>query len=61
MSDPVPGLLELFVCPNCRAQLTWDYESSELVCSSPTCGLAYPVREGIPVFVIDEARPTREP
>lgn len=56
MSDLIPGLLDLFICPACRAQLAWDYESSELMCSSSRCGLAYPVREGIPVLVIDEAR-----
>ena len=61
MSDLVPEVLELLVCPNCRSRLTWDYEASELVCTSPDCGLAYPVRGGIPILVIDEARdPRRE-
>lgn len=50
----------MFVCPACRSQLSWDYEASELVCGSAACGLAYAVKEGIPVFVIDEARSTRE-
>jgi uncharacterized protein len=56
MNDLVPEVLDLLVCPNCRARLTWDYEASELVCTSPECGLAYPVRGGIPILVIDEAR-----
>lgn len=56
VGDPIPGLVDLFICPACHAQLAWDYESSELICSSSSCGLAYPVREGIPVLVIDEAR-----
>ena len=56
MSDLIPDVLELLVCPACRARLTWDYEASELVCTSPGCGLAYPVRGGIPILVLDEAR-----
>ena len=56
MSDLVPGVLELLVCPACHGQLTWAYEVSELVYTSPECGLAYPVRGGIPILVVDEAR-----
>lgn len=56
MSDLVPGVLELLVCPACHGQLTWAYEVSELVCTAPECGLAYPVRGGIPILVVDEAR-----
>ncbi|MFV0450894.1 MAG: Trm112 family protein [Propioniciclava sp.] len=60
MTDQGRGLLDLFVCPACRSPLTWDYEAAELVCSGPACGLAYPVREGIPMLVVDEARATSE-
>lgn len=56
MNDLVPGVLELLVCPACRGQLTWDYEAAELVCTAPGCGLAYPVRQGIPILVLDEGR-----
>ncbi len=56
MSDLVPGVLDLLVCPQCHAQLTWDYEASELVCSDASCGLAYAVRGGIPVLVVEDAR-----
>lgn len=56
MSDLIPGVLELLVCPACHAHLAWDYEASELLCTNPSCGLAYPVRGGIPILVIDEAR-----
>ncbi|MGH3411993.1 MAG: Trm112 family protein [Marmoricola sp.] len=47
-------LLELLVCPACRATLSVDEEAEELVCTG--CGLAYPVRDDIPVMLVDEAR-----
>jgi uncharacterized protein len=47
-------LLEIIVCPNCRAGLRVDDAASELVCTG--CGLAYPVRDNIPVLLVDEAR-----
>jgi len=49
-----PQLLEILVCPACRATLTADVAASELVCNG--CGLAYPVRDDIPVMLVDEAR-----
>jgi len=51
-----PQLLELIVCPACRADLAVDEAAEELVCSNPGCGLAYPVRHDIPVLLVDEAR-----
>lgn len=47
-------LLEIIVCPKCRAELRVDDAASELVCTG--CGLAYPVRDNIPVLLVDEAR-----
>jgi len=47
-------LLEIIVCPNCRSQLRVDDAASELVCTG--CGFAYPVRDNIPMLVVDEAR-----
>lgn len=47
-----PGLLEIIVCPACHADLR--LEGAELVCTG--CGLAYPVRDDIPVLLVDEAR-----
>jgi uncharacterized protein YbaR (Trm112 family) len=51
-----PSLLEILACPRCHAPLREDPTSSELVCTSAECGLAYPIRDGIPVLLIDEAR-----
>jgi uncharacterized protein len=49
-----PALLEIIVCPDCRGALAVDEEASELVCTY--CGLAYPVRDDIPVLLVAEAR-----
>ena len=49
-----PSLLEILACPNCRADLRVDDAASELVCTG--CGFAYPVRDDIPVLLVDEAR-----
>jgi uncharacterized protein len=50
-----PALLEILVCPDCRSTLEVDEQASELICTG--CGLAYPVRDDIPVLLVDEARP----
>ena len=49
-----PKLLELLVCPVSKAPLVYEKEKAELV--SPTAGLAYPIRDGIPVMLPEEAR-----
>jgi uncharacterized protein YbaR (Trm112 family) len=51
-----PELLEILACPNCHGALAVDHERDELICLAADCGLAYPVRHGIPVLLIDEAR-----
>lgn len=48
-------LLEILVCPKCKGPLTPRADPPELVC--PTCRLRYEVRDGIPILLIDEARP----
>jgi uncharacterized protein len=54
-------LLDILACPECHAPLRVDEEASELVCTSTTCGLAYPVRDDIPVLLVEEARRPGEP
>ncbi len=56
MTELPADVLEILVCPSCHTKLAWDYEASELLCTSAQCALAYPVRDGIPVLLIDEAR-----
>jgi len=54
------GLLQILVCPACRSRLVADVPASELICTNPDCALAYRVTEdGVPVLLVDEARPTR--
>ena len=49
-----PRMLEALVCPQTRATLSYDAERQELV--SKAAGLAFPIRGGIPVMLVDEAR-----
>lgn len=51
-----PRMLEALVCPQCQGRLTYDGTRNELV--SKAAHLAYPIRGGIPVLLIDEARAT---
>jgi len=51
-----PQLLTILACPQCRSPLRADEQAEELVCTSESCGLAYPVRDDIPVLLVDEAR-----
>ncbi len=50
------SLLDILACPACHAKLQVDDDAQELVCASSSCGLAYPVRDDIPVLLVDEAR-----
>jgi uncharacterized protein YbaR (Trm112 family) len=57
-SDIDPKLLEILVCPLTKAPLRYDRAAQELV--SEEAGLAYPIRDGIPIMLVDEARPLRD-
>lgn len=53
-----PKLLEILVCPVTRGQLEYDAAAGELI--SRKAGLAYPVRDGIPIMLEDEARSLKD-
>ncbi len=50
-----PKLLEILVCPISKRQLVYDREAGELI--SETARLAFPIRDGVPIMLVDEARP----
>jgi len=59
MTDPAPrafdtALLEILVCPRSKERLVFDEAAGELKCKAS--GLAYPVRDGIPIMLAEEAR-----
>jgi len=47
-------LLEILACPSCKGSVNYHKAQQELIC--PTCRLAYPIRDDIPVMLTDEAR-----
>jgi uncharacterized protein YbaR (Trm112 family) len=53
-AEPDPRLLEILVCPVCRGPLEYDRAKQELI--SRSARLAYPIRDGIPIMLPDEAR-----
>jgi len=54
-ANPVdPKLLEILVCPATKAPLVYDFERQELI--SRRAGLAYPIRDGVPIMLPEEAR-----
>jgi uncharacterized protein len=57
-SEVDPRLLEILVCPLTKAPLRYDRAAQELI--SVEAGLAYPIRDGIPIMLVDEARPLDE-
>ena len=52
--DVDPKLLEILVCPLTKGPLRYDRKNQELI--SDQAGLAYPIRDGIPIMLVDEAR-----
>ena len=53
-SDVDPRLLEILVCPLTKGPLSYDRDAQELI--SAQARLAYPIREGIPIMLVEEAR-----
>ena len=59
MSNEVdPKLLEILVCPLTKVPLRYDAKAGELL--SDQAGLAYPIKDGIPIMLIDEARKMKD-
>lgn len=54
MTDLDPRLLEMLVCPVTKQPLTYDREAQELI--SEAARLAFPIRDGIPIMLVEEAR-----
>ncbi len=57
-----PELLEILVCPKCKGELTAQRgpDGAETSLDCPACSLSYPVEDGIPVMLVEEARPLEE-
>lgn len=51
-----PELLEILRCPNCKSKVEIKPDQSGLKCVNPECSLLYPIRDEIPVMLIDEAK-----
>lgn len=58
MTDVDPSLLKILVCPVTKGPLEYDRKAQELI--SRNAGLAYPIRNGIPIMLADEARVMEE-
>lgn len=56
--QPDPGLLQILVCPLSHQPLQYDKQNQELI--SKSAKLAYPIRDGIPIMLVDEARVIEE-
>ncbi len=54
-----PKLLEILVCPLTKRQLVYDREAGELI--SESARLAFPIRDGVPIMLVDEARSLDDP
>ncbi|HEX9888664.1 MAG TPA: Trm112 family protein [Nitriliruptorales bacterium] len=49
-----PELLEILICPDCHGEVEYKERRHVIVCQE--CGLQYPVRDGIPVMLVEEAK-----
>jgi len=50
-----PELLEILRCPKCKSKVELKADNSGLRCVNPECALVYPIKDDIPVMLIDEA------
>ena len=52
-------LLEILVCPKCKSKVELKADSKGLKCTNPECALVYPIRDEIPVMLVEEAKAER--
>jgi uncharacterized protein len=50
-----PELLEILRCPKCKSEVKINEEQTSLKCQSAECSLVYPIRDEIPVMLVEEA------
>lgn len=50
-----PELLEILRCPKCKSEVKINDEETTLTCQNAECRLVYPIRDDIPVMLVDEA------
>ena len=50
-----PELLEILRCPKCKSRVQINAEQTSLKCTNAECALVYPIRDEIPVMLVDEA------
>ena len=52
-------LLEILVCPKCKSKVELKADGTGLKCTNPECALVYPIRDEIPVMLVEEAKAER--
>lgn len=50
-----PKLLEILACPACKSDVEYREKENKIYCTNTECGLIYPVRDDIPVMLVEEA------
>lgn len=51
------NLIKILACPKCKSDV--EFRGDKIICKNPKCGLKYPVKDGIPVMLIEEAEKQR--
>ncbi len=55
-----PELLEILRCPKCKSKVQIKADQSSLKCVNPECALVYPIRDEIPVMLVEEAKSEKQ-
>jgi hypothetical protein len=56
--NTLPELSEILACPSCKGKLRYDKDNAELICRFDK--LAFPVRNGVPIMLVEQARKIKE-